>query len=321
MEYLLIMSFSGSTMMGIFFLLKYLLKDKASSRLYYLLIKEAILFFLIPLHFLKGWYGKIIWTAILKGQRKGVHIPLTWTQYAVHTGEKTFINSFAIIQMVVAAAWLLVVCVLMARILLKCSVILCQGQEGNRTMTFGVCRPVIICDRKIDSWEAEIHIRHEMVHIKRLDALWKILIEFVVILHWWNPIAWMMRREFDRVCEYSCDEIVMQGKTREEVKAYLCLLIDEVCAASETKTASISWQNHFANGMDNMKKRMENVMKKKKWNRYVAGMLLAVLAFANSMTVFAYRDTFHQEVSVNVSPEEVTEHLNVDDFSCIWNSK
>lgn len=349
MEYLLIMSFSGSTMMGIYFLLKYLLKDKASSRLYYLLIKEVILFFLIPLHFLKGWYGKIIWTAMLKGQRKGVHIPLTWTQYAVHTGEKTFINSFAIIQMVVAAAWLLVVCVLMARILLKYyrirqmilrnesteitenqqsflaeikkqygvkrSVILCQGQEGNRTMTFGVCRPVIICDRKIDSWEAEIHIRHEMVHIKRLDALWKILIEFVVILHWWNPIAWMMRREFDRVCEYSCDEIVMQGKTREEVKAYLCLLIDEVCAASETKTASISWQNHFANDMDNMKKRMENVMKKKKWNRYVAGMLMAVLAFANSMTVFAYRDTFHQEVSVNVSPEEVTEHLNVDDFS------
>lgn len=110
------------------------------------------------------------------------------------------------IQMVVATAWLIVVCALMARMLLKYyrirqlilknksteiteeqqsflaeikkqygvkrPVILCQGQEGDRTMTFGVCRPVIICDRKIDSWEAEIHIRHEMVHIKRIDALW-----------------------------------------------------------------------------------------------------------------------------------------------------
>ncbi|MDE7199926.1 MAG: hypothetical protein K2O15_13740 [Lachnospiraceae bacterium] len=56
-------------------------------------------------------------------------------------------------------------------------------------------------------------------------------------------------------------------------------------------------------------------MKKRKCNRYVAGMLLAVLAFANSMTVFAYRDTLHQEVSVNVSPEEVTEYLITDDFS------
>lgn len=349
MEYLLVMSFSGSTMMGIYFLLKHLLKDKASSRLFYLIIKEAILFYLMPLQFLKGWYRKIIWVALLKGQRKGVYIPITWTQYAVHAGEKTFVNSFMMIQMVVATAWLIVVCALMARMLLKYyrirqliiknksteiteeqqsflaeikkqygvkrPVILCQGQEGDRTMTFGVCRPVIICDRKIDSWEAEIHIRHEMVHIKRIDALWKILTEFVVILHWWNPIAWMMRSEFDRVCEYSCDEIVMQGKKREEVKAYLRLLIDEMCAASETKAASIGGQNHFANGMDNMKQRMENVMNKRNWNRYLAGILLVVLAFANSMTVFAYRDTFHQEVSVDVSPEDVTEYLNVDDFS------
>ncbi|MBD5518472.1 MAG: hypothetical protein HDR07_08270, partial [Lachnospiraceae bacterium] len=49
MEYLLVMSFSGSTMMGIYLLIKHLLKDKVSSRLYYLIIKESILFFLIPL--------------------------------------------------------------------------------------------------------------------------------------------------------------------------------------------------------------------------------------------------------------------------------
>ena len=118
-----------------------------------------------------------------------------------------------------------------------------------------------------------------------------------MILHWWNPIAWLLWRDFERVCEFSCDEIVMQGKTREEVKEYLRLLIDEACAASETKTASIGWQNGFANDVDMMKERMSNLMKKKKWNRYAAGVLVAVLAFANSMTVFAYRDTLYQEVS------------------------
>ncbi|MDE7199925.1 MAG: M56 family metallopeptidase [Lachnospiraceae bacterium] len=288
MEYLLVMSLSGSTMMGIYFLLKYLLKDKASSRLYYLIIKGAVLFFLIPLYFLKGWYRKIIWVAILKGQMKGVHIPVTWTQYAVHTGEKTYVNFFTAIQAIVVAIWLSIVCTMMVKMLLKYyrirrlilkyestemtekqqsflaeikkqygvrrPVILCQRQGGDRTMTFGVCRPVIICDREIDSWEAEIHIRHEMVHIKQLDALWKMLTGLVVILHWWNPIAWVMRREFDQTCEYSCDEIVMQGKTREEVKVYLRLLIDEACAVSETKAASIDWQNNFANSMDNIKK-------------------------------------------------------------------
>lgn len=345
MEDLLVMSLSGSTMMGIYFLLKYLLKDKISSRLYYLIIKEAVLFFLIPLCFLKDWYRKIILFAIPKRQMKSVHIPVTWTNCAVHTEGKTYYNSFAIIQTVVAAAWLLIVCTLMVRMLLKYyrmrrlilkyentemtekqrafleeikrqygvrrPVILCQGQAGDHTMTFGVFRPVIICNKEIGSREAEIHIRHEMVHIKQLDALWKILTRLVVILHCWNPIAWLMRREFERACEYSCDEILMQGRSREEVKEYLRLLIDEACAASKTEAASMEWHNGFANDMENMKERIRNLIKTKKWNCYVAGMLAAGLAFANSMTVFAYRDTLHQEVSSNTSPEEITvPHFN-----------
>lgn len=348
MENLLVMSFSGSTMMGLYLLLKFLLKDKVSSRLYYLFIKEAVLFFLIPLPFLKGWYGKVIRIAIPKVQMKGVQIPVTWTKYIVHTREKRYVNSYAAIQTATVAVWLLIVCIMMVRSLLKYfwirrlilkyegtemtekqqsflaelkkqygvrrPVILCQGQDRNHTMTFGVCRPVIICDKEIDSWEAEIHVRHEMVHIKRLDALWKIFTRLIVILHWWNPIAWMLRRDFERVCEYSCDEIVMQGKTREEVKAYLRLLINEVYAMSKEKTASVWCQNSFVDDVESIKERMNNLMKKKSWNRYVAGILVAVLAFGNSMTVFAYRDTFHQGVSENTSQEEVTAALQTDNF-------
>lgn len=345
MEYLLVMSISGSTMMGLYFLLKCLLKDNVSSRLYYLIIKEAVLFFLIPLPFLKGWYRKMIRIAIPRVQV----ISVTWKRYVVHAGEKTYFNTYAVVQMTAVAVWLLIVCTMMGRLLLKYfrirrvilkyedtdmtekqrtflaelkkqysvrrPVILCQGREEDHTMTFGVCRPVIICDKDIDSREAEIHVRHEMVHIKRLDALWKMLTRLVVILHWWNPIAWKLRREFERASEYSCDEIVMQGRTREEVKEYLHLLIDEACVASETEAASMGWQNGFADDMENMRERIRNLMKTKKWNRYVAAMLAAVLAFANSMTVFAYRDTLHQEVSENTLQEEVTESLQSDIIS------
>ena len=160
-----------------------------------------------------------------------------------------------------------------------------------------------------------MHIRHEMVHIKRLDVMWKMLTRLAVILHWWNPAVWMLRRDLGRVCEYSCDEIVMQGRTSEEVKEYLNLLIDESCAASDRKAASVGWQNGFANDAEHIKERIRNLSTKKKWNRYVAWMLAAVLAFANSMTVFAYRDTFHQYVPENISQEKVTETLRVHDFS------
>lgn len=349
MEYLLVMSLSGSMMIGIYLLLKWLLKDKVSARLYYLLIKESVLFFLIPLPFLKGWYRQVIRTVMPMGQMNSVRIPVSFTKYVVHAGEKSYVNSYTFIQAIIMTAWLFIVCIIMMWTLFKYlrirrlvipykgggitekqkifleelkdqygvrrPVILCQGQDGDHTMTFGAFRPVIICDREIGSWEAEIHVQYEMVHIKRFDVLWKMLARLTVILHWWNPIAWLLWRDFERVCEFSCDEIVMQGKTREEVKECLRLLIDEACAASETKTASIGWQNGFANDVDMMKERMSNLMKKKKWNRYAAGVLVAVLAFANSMTVFAYRDTLYQEVSENASQDEVMKSLQMDTFT------
>ena len=39
---------------------------------------------------------------------------------------------------------------------------------------------------------------------------------------------------------------------------------------------------------------------------------MAALTFANSMTVFAYRDVVHEEVPENVSEEEIDEALNND---------
>ena len=348
MEYLLVMSLSGSTMMGIYLLLKRLLRDEISTRLYYLITKVVVLFYLIPLPFLKGWYREIIRAVLPKGQAESVKIPVAWTNSVVHVGQKVYINNYAAVQIIVAGIWLFTACILMVRWVLKYvrvrrlfdkyadsgmtekqrlflaelkkqygvrrSVILYQGQDGYHTMTFGICRPVIICDRNLESKEAEMLIRHEMVHIRRLDALWKMLVRFVVILHWWNPVARKLRCEFVRACEYSCDEIAMQAKTREEVKEYLRLLIYEAGETPETGTAFMGWQSSFADDVQNIKERMANLMKKKKWNRYAAGILVAALTLCNSMTVFAYRDTLRQEVPENTPQEEVTKSLQSDVF-------
>lgn len=348
MEYLLVMSLSGSTMMGIYLLLKRLLRDEVSTRLYYLIARVVVLFYLIPLPFLKGWYEKIIRAASPKGQMKSVQIPVAWTNSVVHVGQKVYINDYAAVQITVAGIWLFTACILMVRRFwkyvrarqlfikyadsemtekqrlflaelkrqysVKRPVVLYQGQDGYHTMTFGICQPVIICDRNLESKEAEMLIRHEMVHIKRLDTLWKMLVRFVVILHWWNPVVRKLRREFMRVCEYSCDEIAMQTKTRKEIKEYLHLLINEASETSEKETVFMGRQNSFADDVETIKKRMANLLKRKKWNRYVAGILVVALAFCNSMTVFAYRDTLHQEVLENTPQEEVTKSLHSDTF-------
>lgn len=53
MKYLLIMSLSGSTMVVIYMLSRGLWRGKMSARLQYLFIKAAMLYYLIPLPFVK----------------------------------------------------------------------------------------------------------------------------------------------------------------------------------------------------------------------------------------------------------------------------
>lgn len=347
MEYILVMAFSGSTMTLLCLLLRSLLKDRISARIYYLLAKAAVLYYLVPLPFLKRWYGEIIRAVMPKRQMRTARIPLRWTNYAVHADEKIYVNVYAGIQIVLVSVWLAVACFLIARQLAKYlrtvrliagytstkmtdrqetflaglkeeygirrHVLLYQGDSEDSSMTFGMIRPVIICSKEIGSLEAELLTRHELVHIRRLDACWKILMECVTYLHWWNPVMWKLNREIDRVCEMSCDETAMSGRTEEEVKRYLLLLIEESQMKKEPAKVSVRWRAGFGENARKIKERVENLMRKKKGNRFAAGVLVATLVFANSMTVFAYRDVVHETITEEVSQEEIDRALQIDE--------
>lgn len=196
---------------------------------------------------------------------------------------------------------------------IRCRVFLYEAPDKGYTMTFGFFCPVIVCGREIASREAELLVRHELVHIRRRDAFWKMLMQLAAMLHWWNPLVWKLRRDFEQVCECSCDETVMQNTTDEEVEEYLRLMIEEA-REKKDEDVSLRWNAGFGDNAQKIKERMENLMNKKKWNRTAAVTLVAVLAFANSMTVFAYRDSFEREVAEDISAEEIEEKMQSDTF-------
>lgn len=347
MEYLLVMALSGSTMTGVYLLLRYLLKDRICARLYDLLARVAILYYLVPLPYLKKYYVAVIRFLWPERSLEISRVPLTWRNHIVHAEGAMHVNIFAGIQTAAAIVWLSGICLLMARQIVEYAllvrlaagyadrvmmpeqrafldglkeqygirrrVFLYEAPEKEYTMTFGFFRPVIVCGKETASREAELLVRHELVHIKRMDAFWKMFMQFAAMLHWWNPLVWKLRRDFEQDCECSCDEIVMQEKTGEEVKEYLRLMIEE---AQEKKTEKVSmrWKSGFGDDAQKIKERMENLMKRKKWSRVAAVTLVTVLAFANSMTVFAYRNPVEREVVEDVSAEDVGELAQSDTF-------
>ena len=105
----------------------------------------------------------------------------------------------------------------------------------STSLTYGVLRPVILVPRDTD-WSREGEVRymlaHELVHVRRFDALTKLVLVACVCVHWFNPLVWAMYVLANRDLELSCDECVVRGFGTGSRAEYARTLI----AMEETKS-------------------------------------------------------------------------------------
>ncbi len=343
MQYLLVMVLSGTTMTILIQLVRLLLKKKLCARAYYLLAKTAVLYYRVPLPFLKSWYRDLIPTAVWERRMGMDRISLTWTNFTVNAHGVLHYNNFAVIQTVLVIAWFAGAGVKLVKKLsdygkivrwyseyaeremteqersfseslrkkygIRRRIAFLQARPSDPTYTFGVLRPIIICGKEVGSREAAFLADHEMVHIRRLDVLWKILMNAAELLHWWNPFMKSLKKDFDIFCECSCDEVVLRDRTEAEGRAYMRLMIEETQsvdpAANQEKKPTVGWETGFGNQRNEIRERVENLMMKNKWKRLATGALAAALIFGNSMTVFAYQDGVSVVMPEGASQEDV----------------
>lgn len=132
-----------------------------------------------------------------------------------------------------AAVWLAGVLVLALRGLagywrLRRSVALaCKASDGcyggacvAAPFTLGILRPRIYLPDSLQGAARQAVLLHEQTHIRRGDPLTKPLFYAAVCLHWFNPLAWLAFRGFERDMEAACDEAAVQGRPLPERSAY-----------------------------------------------------------------------------------------------------
>lgn len=359
MEYLLIMSLSGSTMTAMCIVFGRIMRDRCPAGLQYLLLKAAVLYYLVPLPFLKGWYDRIAGFVLTKRHMEAAQVSLKWGNYAIQVNGRVYPNAYLKIQMIVGAVWLLVSlglflfelwdyfrtgkrirnfmdaagakkgCELSEELReqygIRRKVYVYQIGTAEKTMTFGVFKPVILCGRELGSMETDLLLRHELMHIRRWDTLWKTLRQLAFFLHWWNPFMWILYNRMERFGECACDEAVIQGMTKTEIKRYLRLLISESALKKPGCRSRLQCGMEFSSEAKRLQERMENVMKNKMCNTTVAGFVMAVLVLANSMTVFAYGDVTREGMEGEAPRQEIDEmfdgetlHFIPNDDSMEW---
>ena len=109
-------------------------------------------------------------------------------------------------------------------------------------LTFGVRHPVILLPKKTD-WRDEATLQyvleHEFVHIRRFDAVTKLLLTAAVCVHWPNPFVWVLYALANRDIELACDEAVLHRFGRDARADYARALIRFSSNAMEERIVAI----------------------------------------------------------------------------------
>lgn len=105
---------------------------------------------------------------------------------------------------------------------------------------FGIWKPRLVLPN-VNFTNEEYHqiFLHEISHYKRHDAWFKLLVTVINAINWFNPIAYMARRDIDRYCELSCDEKIVQFMNVHERRQYSELLLNVLWQVTHRKKACI----------------------------------------------------------------------------------
>lgn len=104
-------------------------------------------------------------------------------------------------------------------------------------MLFGFFRHVILLpSAETASDKLELILKHELVHLKRNDLWYKVMVLLAAAIHWFNPMVYIMAKAIAVECEISCDEQVLQGTSAEQREQYSETIIDALRNGAKLKT-------------------------------------------------------------------------------------
>lgn len=162
-------------------------------------------------------------------------------------------------------------------------------------MLIGFFKPIIAMPvTSLSTLDAELVLKHELVHFKRRDLWWKLLGVLLQIIHWFNPIAWLLCKEFEFCAETSCDAEVVKNLDYDERKHYGYLLISYVQPHHNLKSVSgIS----FISTHSKLKERISIMLCKKKTHKMIASAIVCVLTMSGfALSAFAAENSTPEDI-------------------------
>lgn len=152
----------------------------------------------------------------------------------------------------------------------------------------GIFVPKIYLPSALYGKEQEYILLHEQTHVKRRDYLFRLLAFAALVLHWFNPFAWLAFYLSGEDMEMACDEAVMR-RMKEDIRAEYSASLLGLATGRHLIPGT-----YLAFGEGEVKGRIKNVMRYKKPT--VFWIVFAVLFVSGTVCVFGSDPKIEEEV-------------------------
>lgn len=153
----------------------------------------------------------------------------------------------------------------------------------------GCFRPMVILPAaELSEMDFRYTILHELTHYRRMDVLYKWLVQAAVCLHWFNPFVRVLGREVEKACELACDESVIRKMEADERRTYGDTLLHAAETGGPWRGGMGAVTLHESGRQ--LKERLEAIMgyrRKSKWVKALS-LMLSVAAAGSAAVLGAY---------------------------------
>lgn len=193
-----------------------------------------------------------------------------------------------------------------------------SSQVSSATL-IGVIRPKILLPSSLISTLSERQLKylflHELSHIKRKDIAVNWLMNFLLAVHWFNPLLWYAYHKMREDQELACDALALTHIDTEESKDYALTIIKLLEVFSNpirlAGTASISGSKK------ELKRRiiMIKSFKKHSYKSTLLGMAVILVLSGSALTSAKSNDTKPIAANGDVIIETVG---TIEDLATVW---
>lgn len=183
-----------------------------------------------------------------------------------------------------------------------------QSDIVHSPIFVGIWKPMVILPNiDMDITDFNMIIKHELMHCKRSDMIYRFFAIVVHIIHWFNPISYFMLYSINVACEYSCDEMVTKNMDEYSKMKYGNMILNQIEHHTKNNFYSATWAQNDKNVL---KTRISIIKNDKKYKRVSITLLFLCTAVICSNFFQFYKINGNGQIKNSIYIDETQQYHN-----------